>query len=114
MKPINDSKNRFTQVLVNNEGEPYHYKIDTANSDTNSLLGFVHFQHGPIKEYGVNGCHNEDLLNIVKHRLEYFQRGPFACGENAEAITAIDHALWALNSRTADRQERGVEGTSEL
>jgi len=45
--------------------------------------------------------------------LRSFQAGPYACRENALALTKIEEAMHWLNHRTAERQARGVEGTSE-
>ncbi len=75
-------------------------------------LSIVHFQEGPIKENGINGIHNEDLLCIVLDRLQGFQAGDFACGENAIAYTYIETALKCLRLRTEDRKKQGVEGTN--
>ncbi len=72
----------------------------------------VRFQKGLIKENGVNGCHQEDLLAIVVDRLESFQAGEYACRENALALTKIQEAMHWLNHRTQDRIDREVEGTS--
>ena len=65
-----------------------------------------------IKENGVNGCHNEDLIAVVIDRLQGFQAGEFSCRENAIAITKLEEALLWLNKRTQDRIRRGVEGTN--
>lgn len=73
----------------------------------------ISFQNGPIIESGVNGISNEALLAIVEDRLDCFQAGPFACRENAVALTKIQEALMWLQKRTLDRIRRGVEGTSE-
>ena len=72
----------------------------------------VSFQNGPIQENGVNGCQNEDLLEIVADRLNGFQSGDFSCRENAIALTHIQTALLWLYKRTSDRVSRGVEGKS--
>lgn len=72
----------------------------------------IRFQIGPVKECGVNGIQNEQLLAIVIDRLEGFQAGPFACEENALALKSCIAAFEVLNARTADREARGVEGTS--
>ena len=74
----------------------------------------VQFQYGPVGEAGVNGGHHEDLLAIVIHRLQCFQAGPYACHDNALALTYLKIALQCLNHRTADRERRGVEGTSAV
>lgn len=69
----------------------------------------LHFQHGPTKEYGVNGITNEVLLALVIDRLRSAQEGPFKCRENALAITSCEEASRWLAKRTLDRMSRGVE-----
>lgn len=71
------------------------------------------FQNGPILEKGVNGVTQEVLLEIVADRLRSFQAGPYACRENALALTKIEEAQMWLHSRTLKRMQRGVEGTME-
>lgn len=73
----------------------------------------VKFQNGPIQEFGVNGISGEALLAIVEDRLVGFQSGPYACRENAVALTKIQEAMMWLQKRTMDRMKRGVEGTSQ-
>lgn len=75
------------------------------------VLCDIHFQEGPIKECGVNGVCNEDLIDMVIDRLEHFQNSEFRCRENALAITALEEALLWLRKRTMGREQRGVEGT---
>jgi len=70
----------------------------------------VYFQNGPINEAGINGLTQEVLLAIVADRLRSFQAGPFACRENALALTKIDEAMHWLQQRTLARMRRGVEG----
>lgn len=71
----------------------------------------INFQEGPIKECGVNGVCNEDLIAMVICRLEHFQQSEFSCRENALAITKLEEALLWLRKRTMGREQRGVEGT---
>lgn len=71
----------------------------------------ISFQDGPIKESGVNGIMNEDLIAIVIDRMQGFQSGDYKCRENAIAITKLEEALLWLRKRTTDRERRGVEGT---
>ncbi|RCW44230.1 hypothetical protein [Paenibacillus prosopidis] len=75
------------------------------------VLAKIHFQEGPIKEAGINGVNNEDLINMVIRRLEGFQNSEFRCRENAVAITKLEESLMWLRKRTMDREARGVEGT---
>lgn len=72
------------------------------------------FQNGPIKEVGTNGITHEVLLAIIIDRLEGFQRGEWACEENAQVLGHLREALAILEVRTKLRDERGVEGTHEV
>jgi len=74
-------------------------------------LAEIKFQPAPIPEVGVIGVTNEVLLAIVAKRLHEFQAGPYACRENAIALTHTIAALEALEARTRAREKRGVEGT---
>ena len=71
------------------------------------------FQNGPIKESGVNGITGEALMAIQIDRLRSFQAGPYACRENAIALTKLEESLMWLQRRTVARIKRGVEGTME-
>lgn len=73
----------------------------------------IDFQNGPIAEHGVNGLTQEVLLAIVIDRLEAFQRGPFACKDNEDALGMIKGGLTCLLKRTQRRMEQGVEGTHQ-
>ncbi len=80
-------------------------------------LGFrttIKFQNKPIKEGGVNGVSIEILLAIAADRLRGFQDGKYSCVENQYALDWIERALRKLHQRTKVREERGVEGTSEV
>lgn len=59
-----------------------------------------------------NGTTNEEVLRVILHRMNGLQ-SKFPCRENAIAITHIETALLWLDHRTANRKNRGVEGTSE-
>lgn len=113
---------RFTRILVGEEpgldNACHLYKIGRVEAVEGhppgvTEFGFIKFQNGPIKETGVNGCHNEDLLAIVIDRLQNFQSGKLACDENEAALCFLKKALWWLNKRTEDRTKRAVEGTSQ-
>ena len=71
----------------------------------------IHFQEGAIKEHGVNGVMNEDLIAMVLCRLDHFQNSEFACYENEMAYIKLEEALLWLRKRTMGREQRGVEGT---
>ncbi|MEQ1668411.1 MAG: hypothetical protein ABL868_08170, partial [Sulfuriferula sp.] len=89
------------------------YSVSSTN-EPSTIFATVNFQDGAILEAGVNGCHNEDLIAIVIHRLQGFQSGAWQCRENAIALTKLEESLQWLNYRTTLRQKRGVEGTSTI
>lgn len=73
----------------------------------------IDFQHGPVKENGVNGITNEALLAIVIHRTKVLN-SKFPCDENKRAISYMENALALFEQRTRDRLNRGVEGQNKL
>lgn len=74
----------------------------------------IQFQQGARKEENsVHGVLDSDLLEIVRHRLQCFQAGPFNSRENAIALTHIEEALMWMNRRVEDRIERNVLGRNE-
>lgn len=84
---------------------PDHPEIQVPISTT------LHFQNGPIHETSdFNGISNESVLVVLIDRMRGFQSGPFACRENALALTHMEEALMWLQKRTRDRVARGVEG----
>lgn len=89
------------------QGNACHHYEASFGSETY----LIRFQDGPIKEVGTNGLTHEVLLAIIEDRLIGFQSGPYACRENALALTKIQEAMMWLKKRTSDRLFRGVEGT---
>lgn len=96
-------------------GAPHHFQVQVSPAAElaghRGMMVKVDFQEGPIKEHGVNGIANEDALVMVLARLQGFQSTPYACEENAQAITHIEAALTVLRERTNKRVARNVEGT---
>lgn len=121
MRKVNIGTNRFTEVFATddvafNANNEYIVVAAPAEGEEIGLdnpYAKVKFQKGPIKENGVNGCHNEDLIAIVIDRLQCLNQGDFACRENSIAITKLEEALLWLNKRTQDRIARNVDGTSQ-
>ena len=113
----------YTEIAVLDEvgagGANHEYEVrcvppEGATISKNEIYAKIKFQKGAVKESGINGCHNEDLIAIVIDRLKGFQSGNFPCRENAIAITKLEEALLWLNKRTNDRIARGVEGTNNI
>lgn len=114
--------NKYTEVWHEKNFEhnaPHHFAVlksekthdEDGTGKHNQLIEQVSFQEGPIKEAGVNGVMNEDLIAMVITRLEYFNQSEFKCRENSMAITKLEEALLWLRKRTMGREQRGVEGT---
>jgi hypothetical protein len=134
MRELHDHKtnpaNDKLRIVVDDEpgagGANHRYVISGFNSASNASCPFVDqygapahhstvlFQNGQINEVGVNGVTHEALLAILIDRLRAFQSGPYACRENALALTKLEEALLWLQSRTLKRMARGVEGTNAL
>lgn len=123
---VNPANDKITITVMDEPGAGganHYYQItgfDTASNASDPFTGSygksakhstVLFQNGPIAENGVNGITQEVLLAVLIDRLQSFQRGPYACRENALALTKLEEAKLWLFSRTLDRMGRGVEGT---
>jgi hypothetical protein len=92
-------------------GAHHLYRLDVPTNTSGFEPIDLKFQNGPVAEVGTNGITHESLLAVVIDRLECFQRGPYACRENGDALECIKHALKRLQDRTKARVARGVEGT---
>jgi len=120
MKKINfriQRNNNLNDIYVEDIAGPgngrHKYSISTVKEPSTVLL-YLQYQEGPRNEEGsICGILDQDLLEIVRHRLQCFQAGPYATRENAWALTHIEEALGWMNKRTEDRAERGVLGTME-
>jgi len=99
---------------LRNLNEKAQVAMDGSSPSVSDAAGYIHikFQCGPIKEHGINGTSIENVLELLKTRLEGFQKGPFRCRTNAIAITKIAEAMMWLEERTKQRVKQGVEGTN--
>lgn len=103
-KEIYETKN--SKVNVIKEGHVYEVVIASGAVPIN-------FQDGAVKEVGGrNGFQNEELLAILIDRMKFLNTA-FPCTENQLAIFRLESALDALESRTANREARGVEGENK-
>ena len=104
----------------------YAIELYPEGSESPKHAVVLSFQNGPIgSPADMNGITGEALLAVLIDRLRGFQftrdesgnftksPGPFACRENAIALTKIEEALMWLQKRTLDRVRRGVEGTNQ-
>ena len=95
-----------------NGGANHKYLISSADESAD-VYAVIQFQNGARKlPESIHGVLDTDLLEIVRHRLQAFQKGQFATRENAVALTHIEEALLWMNKRVEDRIERNVLGTN--
>jgi len=120
---INPANDKLTISVLDEPGAGganHHYMVTlpdwTRAPDGSGAKGVwdIQFQNGPIAEAGVNGLTQEALIAICIDRLRSFQAGPYACRENALALTKLEEAQHWLLHRTRARMNRGVEGTHEV
>lgn len=111
VNPANDRIGITVMDEPGSGGAHHYYAIDVDGSETTGID--MYFQNGPIAEEGVNGITHEVLLAILVDRMRCFQAGPFACRENALALTKLEEAQHWLHHRTRARMARGVEGTHQ-
>lgn len=108
-------RNNLNEVWRDGEPGPggayHHYTVFHGPSETDTRTDII-FQKGPRNTMdSTGGVLDVDLLEIVRDRLAHFQKGEFACRENACALTHIEEALMWMNKRVEDRAERNVLGT---
>lgn len=112
MKEIRKGTTSVFAVDTPEKGKPIcTYSVKSSN--LKETYATIQFQDGPVKEVGVNGAREEDLLAILIDRIRSFQSTKHACRETALALTKLDEALHWLNHRNDERKERGVKGTSK-
>ncbi len=105
---------KYTTVYGTDYAFNAFHKFIVYMNENGQAIAEIDFQRGPIKECGVNGVANEDLILMVLTRLQQFQNSPYQCRENAIAITKLEEAVMWLRKRTLDRETRGVEGTNKI
>ncbi len=105
---------KYTTVYGTDYAFNAFHKFIVYPNEGGAAVAEIDFQRGPIKECGVNGVANEDLILMVLTRLQQFQNSPYQCRENAIAITKLEESVMWLRKRTLDRETRGVEGTNKI
>ncbi len=115
MRELKIGTQRHTKVFAVDEPGPggacHEYLIYLPPTGVPSGNQHILFQKGPVKETGVNGIHNEDLIVIVIDRLMGFQSGEYACDENRAVLDYLRMVLEGLNRRTKRRIAAYIEDT---
>ena len=108
--------NVYTMDEKGNGGANHKYSISSIDKDSIEAKVFhteIQLLNGARKlEGSIHGVLDTDLLEIVRHRLQCFQKGAFASRDNAVALTHVEEALMWMNRRVEDRIEREVLGTN--
>lgn len=96
-----------------NGGANHEYLIRASMDGCIQDLALIQLQNGARNESGSkHGVIDTDLLEIVRHRLQCFQAGPYASYYNEHALKHIEEALQCMNARVEDRINRNVLGTN--
>lgn len=107
------SENALNSVFVKNENKfNGHHNYEIRRNDNNEILLKIQFQEGARKDLdSVQGILDLDLLYIVRDRIQTFQKGEFACRENALVLTKVEEAIMWSEARVKNREKRKVLGT---
>lgn len=104
---MNDIKN--CQVFNKSDGN--------GNPTGGHVIGVglnIEWQDGPLGRDAdrktPNGAFVETVISSALQRIKFYQASKFACEENARAAAHLQEALFWLELRTKDREERSVEG----
>lgn len=95
-----------------------HWNDANGNPEGGTTFGngfAIGWQHGPLgrgaERREPNGAFVEDIIEAAADRIRYYQGSRFACQYNAKALQHLESALAELHARTANREQRTVEGT---
>lgn len=75
--------------------------------------GTIAFQKGAM-ELGRNGWTTEELLVILIDHIGGFQKGKFACEENAALLDNLEAGLYWVQLRAEARKAQGVKGRDAI
>lgn len=99
------SMNEMMERAINATQNAAYIRVNGAN------ISFD-LQDGPAKENGRNGT---DATDLVRYAIGLYREfnAAFPCRENSITITKLEEAIHWQESRTRDREKRGVEGKNE-
>lgn len=109
--PVNDCL-RVLAGRPEGGGAPAIYHVKHADG-INCLAIPFHTGEMDTQQDGAKrakGVTIEALVAVCADRLAEWQKGPFACVDNEQALYLLRNALVCLGERTRGRKERGVEG----
>ena len=100
---------------VNKDDDPaggYAYEgyFDVGTGEIPRFM--VRWQDGPLDRAArdkPNGAFVEDLLEVCRRRLAFYQKSRFSCEENARAIEHLEVAMTELAKRRVRRVAEGKQ-----
>lgn len=95
----------------------YTYELDNVDGGQPQTLQFIRKvpttpNDGSPLETMINGTTNEAVIDVLIDRIKFLD-DIMHSDFNTDAIQHLEAALLALQNRTADREARSVEGTSQ-
>lgn len=101
-------------MKVLTEGHRYELENFEAKDQPGQVIQFIEKSPAPGQTLGVlttvnDGTTNEEVLKMLINRMESLA-SKFPSYETFCAIDHLKQALYAQQSRTYERQQRGVEG----
>ncbi len=95
-----------------------HWLDENENPAGGSTFGdgfVISWQNGPLgrgnERKEANGAFVEHIIMAAIDRMEFYQDSKFACSTNDDTLMHLKCALSSQQSRTQNRETRGVEGT---
>lgn len=102
-------------IVSHHRTDPKQLERIPAGGSTQSTGLLISWQNGPLVVDGErvepNGAFVETVIRAAIDRLEFYQSTPFRSRFNEDALVRLHESLACLQARTADREQRGVEGT---
>ena len=90
---------------------PNEYSHIAVDHSANTITFKI--QNGPIKEVGKNGVQLTAMIEVAAHMIAELSV-KYPCEENRLTLDCLSQAMKYQNERTANRETRGVEGTSKI
>lgn len=120
LDPLTDALQILSDAPDTQNGHGTHHYIcqifdESRKAGTPQPFSVVNFQHGPRGDATSSpGITSLALLAVLVDHLQSFQAGPYACRENALAITALEEARGWILKRVIDRKRRNVLGQNAV
>jgi hypothetical protein len=112
INPVNARIGLAATKEVGPGGAAQMYRVTTGDEEGHTIECLeLYFPSADGKN--THNVTHEVMLAILIDRLIGFQNGPFACEDNAVALSLLMSAKARLDRRSIERQSRGVEGKLE-